>query len=106
MTNFLKSRNLYKLIVFIFLIIAIIKIKNQFVTLQAYNSEIAMLEEKKAVLEEQLRTSSVNSNHSRKDNEDLARKDLKMYYPDETPYKGYWFMFFSIVFFWTNIFIF
>ena len=30
-----------------------------------------------------------NSNNSRKDNEDIARKDLKMYYPNETPYKGY-----------------
>lgn len=48
MTNFLKSRNLYKLIVFIFLIISIVKIKNQFVTLQSYNSEIAILKEKKS----------------------------------------------------------
>lgn len=46
MTNFFKSRNLYKLIVFIFLMIAIVKIKEQFVTLQSYNSEIAVLNEK------------------------------------------------------------
>ncbi len=89
MTNFLKSRNLYKLIVFIFLIISIVKIKNQFVTLQSYNSEIAILKEKKAVLEEQINTTDVNSSNSRKENEDIARKDLKMYYPNETPYKGY-----------------
>ena len=89
MTNFLKSRNLYKLIVFIFLIISIVKIKNKFVYLQSYNSEIAILKEKKAVLEEQINTTDVNSSNSRKENEDMARKDLKMYYPNETPYKGY-----------------
>lgn len=89
MTNILKSRNLYKLIVFIFLIIAILKIKNQLITLQSYNSEIAILQEKKAILEEQINTNDTNYSNSRKDNEDIARKDLKMYYPNETPYKGY-----------------
>jgi len=89
MTNFVKSHNLYKLIVFIFLIIAIIKMKDQFITLQSYNKEIAMLKEKKAILEQQINTADVHSSNSRKDNEDIARKDLKMYYPNETPYKGY-----------------
>ena len=51
MTNFFKSRNLYNLIVFIFLVIAIVKIKDQFVTLQSYNREIAALNEKITALE-------------------------------------------------------
>ncbi len=89
MTNILKSHNLYKLIVFIFLVIAIVKIKNQLVTLQSYNREIATLNEKIAIVEQQIETNDVNSSNSRKDNEDIARKDLKMYYPNETPYKGY-----------------
>lgn len=89
MTNFFKSRNLYKLIVFIFLMIAIVKIKEQFVTLQSYNSEIAVLNEKITALKHGVDTNDVNSSNSRKDNEDIARKDLKMYYPNETPFKGY-----------------
>lgn len=83
----LKSRNLYKLIVFVFLAFAIIQIKNQLTTLKSYHSEITTLNEKIATLEEQ--ANNVNSNNSRKDNESIARKDLKMYYPNETPYKGY-----------------
>lgn len=89
MTNFLKSRNLYKLIMFIFLIIAIVKIKSQLVTLNSYNSEIATLNEKITVLEEQADENDISSSNSKEDNENIARKDLKMYYPNETPYKGY-----------------
>ena len=89
MTNFLKSRNLYKLIVLIFLIVAMIKIKNQLVTLKVYNTEIATLNEKISILENQESNQNSNYTNSRKDNEDIARKDLKMYYPNETPYKGY-----------------
>ena len=89
MTNFLKSRNLYKLIVFIFLFVAVVNIKNQLATLKSYNSEIASLNDKIATLEEQQNSSETNLNNSRKENEDIARKDLKMYYPNETPYKGY-----------------
>ena len=89
MTNLFKSRNLYQLIVFIFLIIAMMKIKSQFVTLNAYNIEIATLNEKITILENQQNNNDLNYTNSRKDNEDIARKDLKMYYPNETPYKGY-----------------
>lgn len=87
--SLLKSRNLYKLIVFIFLAFAMIQIKNQLATLQSYNSEITALNEKIATLEEQASKNNTNSNNARKDNENIARKDLKMYYPNETPYKGY-----------------
>lgn len=89
MKNLLKSRNLYKLIVLIFLMVAIMKIRDQFVTLQAYNKEIATLNEKITALQEQENNQESNYTNSRKDNEDIARKDLKMYYPNETPYKGY-----------------
>lgn len=89
MTTLFKSRNLYKLIVFIFLAFAMLQIKNQLSTLQTYNSEITALNEKIATLEEQANRNNTNSNNSRKDNENIARKDLKMYYPNETPYKGY-----------------
>lgn len=87
MKNLLKSHNLYKLIIFIFLMIAMIKMKNQFVTLKGYQKEIIALNEKITLLTEQ--TNNENYTNSRKDNEDIARKDLKMYYPNETPYKGY-----------------
>lgn len=88
MTNLLKTSNLYKLIILIFLIVSIIKIKNQLIMLKAYNQEIANFNEKIIALENQETTVSYSSN-SRKDNENMARKDLKMYYPNETPYKGY-----------------
>lgn len=88
MTNLLKTSNLYKLIILIFLIVSIIKIKNQLIMLKAYNQEIANFNEKIIALENQDTTVSCSSN-SRKDNENMARKDLKMYYPNETPYKGY-----------------
>lgn len=88
MTNLLKTSNLYKLIILIFLIVSIIKIKNQLIMLKAYNQEIANFNEKIIALENQDTTVSYSSN-SRKDNENMARKDLKMYYPNETPYKGY-----------------
>lgn len=89
MTNFFKSRNLYRLIIFIFLAFAIVKIRSQFITLNSYNAEIATLNQKIAALEEQTNKNSANSTNSRENNEDIARKNLKMYYPNETPYKGY-----------------
>ncbi len=88
MTNLFKTRNLYKLIILIFLIVSIMKIKNQLIMLKAYNQEIASFNEKIIALENQDKTTSYSAN-SRKDNENMARKDLKMYYPNETPYKGY-----------------
>ena len=89
MTNMLSSRNIYKLIVFIFLLFAIVKIKTQLVTLNSYNSEIDILNEKIATLQSQMSANDVQSTNSKKDTENMARKDLKMYYPNETPYKGY-----------------
>lgn len=88
MTNMFRSRNLYKLIISIFLIVSIVKIRNQLVTLKIYDDEINVLNEKIATLKSQ-EDSMEASNHSKKDNEDIARKELKMYYPNETPYKGY-----------------
>ena len=46
------------------------------------NSKIEMLKEEKTRNEEKL-------DDSKENNESIARKDLKMYYPNETPYKGY-----------------
>ncbi len=89
MTNLFSSRNLYKLIVVIFLVIVMLKMKEQLVTLQTYQKEINGLNEKIATLKEQEKIDNVNSTNSREDNENRARKDLKMYYPNETPYKGY-----------------
>lgn len=89
MKSLFKSRNLYKLIVIIFFIFTIVKIRSQLVILNSYNTEIATLNEKIVALEEKNQKDIVNSDNSRKDNEDIARKDLKMYYPNETPYKGY-----------------
>lgn len=89
MKNLLKSRNLYKLIVLIFLMVTIIKMRNQVVTLKAYQKEIVALNEKITVLTEKENNQNPNEINSKKDNEDIARKDLKMYYPNETPYKGY-----------------
>ena len=87
MTNLFNSRNLYKLIVCIFLIVALLKVKKQLITLNDYNKEISALNEKIALIED-VSTES-DSQNSKEDNEDIARKDLKMYYPNETPYKGY-----------------
>ncbi len=89
MTNLLKTHNLYKLIILIFFLVSIIKIKNQFVTLHLYDAEIVTLNEKIATLEEQTNNEMLHSATSKEDNEKIARKDLKMYYPNETPYKGY-----------------
>ncbi len=89
MKNLLKSRNLYKLIVLIFLMVTLIKMRNQIVTLKAYQKEIVALNEKITVLTEKENNQDPNEMNSKKDNEDIARKDLKMYYPNETPYKGY-----------------
>ncbi len=90
MSNLFNSRNLYKLIVCIFLLVIIFKMKEQLVTLKNYNAEIATLEEKIATLKEQENMEkSVNSTNLKEENEHIARKDLKMYYPNETPFKGY-----------------
>ena len=89
MTNLFKTRNLYKLIILIFLMVSMIKIKNQLVTLKAYNHEISTLNEKIVALENQENNMTQDATNSKKDNEDMARKNLKMYYPNETPYKGY-----------------
>lgn len=89
MKNSFKSRNLYKLIIFIFLTVAIVKIKGQLTTLKVYNTEIDTLTQKIATLETQIDEDTENLINSREDNEDIARKNLRMYYPNETPYKGY-----------------
>ena len=87
MTSIVNSRSLYKLIMAIFLLAALLKLKTQFVTLNQYNKEISTLNEKIAALEDNSNDST--SANSKEENEDIARKDLKMYYPNETPYKGY-----------------
>lgn len=89
MIKILNSHNIYKLIVCIFLLCAILKIKTQLVTLNSYNSEISALNEKIALLESQINENDSQLINSKKDNENMARKNLKMYYPNETPYKGY-----------------
>lgn len=90
MSNLFNSRNLYKLIVCIFLLVIIFKMKEQLVTLKNYNAEIAILEEKITTLREQENMEkSVNSTNLKEEYENIARKDLKMYYPNETPFKGY-----------------
>lgn len=90
MSNLFNSRNLYKLIVCIFLLVIILKMKEQLLTLKNYNAEISILEEKIATLREQENMEkAVNSTNLKEDNENIARKDLKMYYPNETPFKGY-----------------
>lgn len=89
MIKLINSRNLYKLIVCIFLLCSIMKIRTQLITLFNYNSEIATLNEKIATLESQINSDDTQSTNSKKDNENIARKNLKMYYPNETPYKGY-----------------
>lgn len=89
MKTLFNSRNLYKLIMGIFLIVVVIKINEQLTTLRSYNREISTLNEKIASLEEQEDINDVNSESSREENENKARKSLKMYYPNETPYKGY-----------------
>ena len=89
MTTLFSSHNLYKLIVCIFLMVVMIKINGQLTTLKSYHTEIATLNEKIATLKEQEEINVANSVNSRAQNEDIARKDLKMYYPNEIPYKGY-----------------
>lgn len=84
-----KSRNLYKLIVIVFLIFTIVKIRSQIVVLNSYNAEISSLNEKITVLQQKKETNITELDDTRKNNEDIARKELKMYYPNETPYKGY-----------------
>lgn len=89
MTRILNSHNIYKLIICIFLLCAIVKIKTQLITLNNYNSEISALNDKIASIESQINTDDSQLMNSKKDNENMARKNLKMYYPNETPYKGY-----------------
>lgn len=89
MTNVFNSHKLYKLIVLIFLLCAFVKIKSQIVTLNNYNREIATLNDKIAVLESDIAEKKSEDINSKEDNEDIARKTLKMYYSNETPYKGY-----------------
>lgn len=90
MKKFQKLGNVYKLIALIVLLFVMIKVKGQLVTLKRYNAEISALNEKIATLEnEQNEIDSKLINNSKEDNENMARKDLKMYYPNETPYKGY-----------------
>ncbi len=90
MSNLFNSRSLYKLIVCIFFLVVIFKMKEQFATLKNYNAEIAILEEKITTLREQENMEkSVNSTNLKEEYENIARKDLKMYYPNETPFKGY-----------------
>lgn len=89
MTTLFSSRNLYKLIVCIFLMVVMIKMNGQLTTLKSYHTEIATLNEKIATLKEQEEINAENSVNTRTENEDIARKDLKMYYPNEIPYKGY-----------------
>lgn len=89
MTTLFSSRNLYKLIVCIFLMVVVIKMNGQLTTLKSYHTEIATLNEKITTLKEQEEMNAENSVNTRTENEDIARKDLKMYYPNEIPYKGY-----------------
>lgn len=85
-----KIRGVYKLITLIILLFIMLKVKEQLITLKKYNAEITVLNGKIAALEnEQNEIDSKTLNNSKEDNEKMARKDLKMYYPNETPYKGY-----------------
>ena len=89
MTNFIKPHSIYKLILLIFIACILVNIKDQLVTLTGYNTEIAVLNDKISTLQKEQDTQTTVSNDQKKDTEDIARKDLKMYYPNETPYKGY-----------------
>ena len=85
-----KIGKIYKLIGSIIIVLVMIKVKGQIAILKKYDSEIAVLNEKITTLKnEQNEIDEKILNNSKKDNENMARKDLKMYYPNETPYKGY-----------------
>ena len=85
-----KLSSLCKLIGVVIILFVMIKVKGQLVTLKKYNDEIEILNEKIAALQnEQNEIDDKILNNSKLDNENMARKDLKMYYPNETPYKGY-----------------
>lgn len=85
-----KNRVIYKLIAIIVLLFIMIKVKEQLITLKKYNAEIAVLNQKISSLQnQQTEIDDKILNNSKEDNENMARKDLKMYYPNETPYKGY-----------------
>ena len=85
-----KISVIYKLIAVVVLLFIMIKVKDQLITLKKYNSEIAILNQKISVLQnQQAEIDDKILNNSKEDNENMARKDLKMYYPNETPYKGY-----------------
>ena len=87
MIKIFNMHSLYKLIVIIFLIVAIIKMRAQFVTLHLYNTEIASLNNEIEILKNNIDHNDYNN--TREEIEDIARKDLRMYYPNETPYKGH-----------------
>ena len=90
MMNNQKLGNIYKLIGLVSILFVMIKVKGQLITLKKYNDEIEILNEKIATLQnEQNEIDNKVINNSKQDNENMARKDLKMYYPNETPYKGY-----------------
>lgn len=90
MMNNQKLGNIYKLIGLVIILFVMIKVKGQLITLKKYNDEIEILNEKIATLQnEQNEIDNKVINNSKQDNENMARKDLKMYYPNETPYKGY-----------------
>ena len=85
-----KISVIYKLIAVVVLLFIMIKVKDQLITLKKYNSEIAILNQKISALQnQQAEIDDKILNNSKEDNENMARKDLKMYYPNETPYKGY-----------------
>ena len=85
-----KLGNIYKLIGLVIILFVMIKVKGQLITLKKYNDEIEILNEKIATLQnEQNEIDNKVLNNSKQDNENMARKDLKMYYPNEIPYKGY-----------------
>ena len=85
-----KLSSLCKLIGVVIILFVMIKVKGQLITLKKYNDEIEILNEKIAALQnEQNEIDDKILNNSKLDNENMARKDLKMYYPNETPYKGY-----------------
>lgn len=89
MKKFCKSLNIYRLILIIFAVSAFIKVNSQLTVLDKYNEEISMLNEKISVAEKQIEENKKESTNTKENIEENARKNLKMYYPNETPYKGY-----------------
>ena len=89
MMNFINSRNVYRIVIIVFLICIVVKIQSQFKMLNSYNQEISSLNSKIEMLKEEKTRNEEKLDDSKENNESIARKDLKMYYPNETPYKGY-----------------